>query len=1110
MSRIDVAQDEDATRCGKRFRRGWLTTDGESLSLFTQYVKQPAEVLYHRYFLESLLRQKPLPPSKDGRHVKLQVGSNKLLVDERRGHAYISNYIRSSRYTIWDFLPKQLFFQATRLSNFYFICIGVPQAIPGLSTTGNYTTILPITFFILLTVLKEGYDDYRRYRLDKVENNHLASVLRSKNGLHEATAGQILSRSLSWVTQLAKRLRRAKTTAEEHFEYKELDEDASLAWTRTKWHNIRVGDVLKLKRNEPVPADIVLLYASGENGVAFIETMALDGETNLKTRQAPPPLLRQCRDISQLKNCHADFVLEDPNKDLYDFTGKVTVDGEKLPLTMNEVVFRGSVLRNTDYIIGCCVNTGEECKIRQNANHHPKAKKPRLEKYANQIVLTLILYVVLLSVGLSVGYLRWHAHFESHTWYLKDAAPAFKQIIVGFLIMFNNVIPLALYVSLEIVKIGQRLMVQSDVEMYDEDSNTPMSCNTNTILENLGQVSFVLSDKTGTLTENVMRFRGVSLGGIVWRHGNDNDAAEPEISTDGKGKMDHESRQGQGITIEEREIARTSSYAPSEPRPSHTFSPRRSASRPRLPDTERTTKDLLDLIRREPNSVTGRKAREFIVGLAICHTALPEYKEGQLDFQASSPDELALLRGAQDMGYLLIQRSAQKIELSVPNHVGEQITEVYEILEVVEFSSKRKRMSIVVRCPDGRIRLICKGADSAIIPRLQQSDLATRKSHDVRRSVEIDRQVQRRSEQHEPRNSFGARPSLQIRGRSSLDIRSSMAIGRATLELPRTTSYDGRSSLHADLKRLERLDDSTLFTRCFKHIDEFATEGLRTLLFAHKYLDEEQYSSWKQAYNEATTALVHRQERIEAAAEKIEQGFDLLGASAIEDKLQKGVPETIDRLRRANIRIWMLTGDKRETAINIAHSAQICKPASVISILDCAKGDVQSQMSDVMQEFGHKVVVIDGQTLNLVTASPGLRHYFFTVLIANVDSVIVCRASPSQKADIVRGIRARLPGLTLAIGDGGNDIAMISAAHVGIGISGKEGLQAARVADFSIAQFRYLQRLLLVHGRYHYVRTAKFIVLTFWKEMFFYMMQALFQRYNGYTGSSLYEMWSLT
>ena len=365
-----------------------------------------------------------------------------------------------------------------------------------------------------------------------------------------------------------------------------------------------------------------------------------------------------------------------------------------------------------------------------------------------------------------------------------------------------------------------------------------------------------------------------------------------------------------------------------------------------------------------------------------------------------------------------------------------------------------------------------------------------------------------------------ARPSMAIeRVRRSMEVSRSLelrpSIDRSRLDVALRPSFDATRTRHnqrsSSLRPPGEGDDAALFSRTFKHLDEFATEGLRTLLFAHRYISESEYNAWKKIWGDASTALTDRQGKIETAGDIIEQSLDLLGASAIEDKLQAGVPETVDKLRRANMRIWMLTGDKRETAINIAHSARICRPESEMFILNASKGDVTQQMratSDAL-EHGclHSVLVIDGHTLADIENVSTQRQAFYS-LIASVDSVICCRASPAQKANIVKSIPAHLPNaLTLAIGDGANDVAMIQAAHVGVGISGKEGLQAARVADYSIAQFRFLQRLLLVHGHWNYDRTAKFILWTFWKEMFFYMMQALYQRCDGYTGTSLYEMW---
>ncbi len=204
--------------------------------------------------------------------------------------------------------------------------------------------------------------------------------------------------------------------------------DADLCWTTVKWHELRVGDILKLNRNDAVPADCALLSASGEEGIAYVETMALDGETNLKSKQASPAL-RRCTNIAGLKNTTAEFVAEDPNRNLYDFNGSVIEDETTSALTLNEVLLRGCVLRNTQSAIGLVINTGEECKIRMNANHHPKAKKPRLERYVNRIVIALIVYVIILSVGCASGYTIWHRDYEVHAWYLNNAYVPFKQVI---------------------------------------------------------------------------------------------------------------------------------------------------------------------------------------------------------------------------------------------------------------------------------------------------------------------------------------------------------------------------------------------------------------------------------------------------------------------------------------------------------------------------------------------------------------------------------------------------------------------------------------------------------------------------------------------------------
>ena len=787
---------------------------------------------------------------------------------------------------------------------------------------------------------------------------------------------------------------------------------------RDYWKNVQVGDFVRLYSNEEVPADVLVLSTSDSDGACYIETKNLDGETNLKVRTA----LHSGRRVKRPRDCEVtEFVLETepPHANLYAYSGVVRWNQKDLkhpeaeskemaePVGINNLLLRGCTLRNTEWILGVVVFTGEETKIMMNSGITP-SKRAQIAKDLNWNVMYnfALLFIMCLTAALVEGttFGRGNESLDFFEFQTYGGTGAVNGLITFFaaLILFQNLVPVSLYITLEIIRSAQAFFIFSDTYMYYETLDYPCTPKTWNISDDLGQIEYIFSDKTGTLTQNVMEFKKCTINGVPYG----------EAYTEALAGM----QKRQGINVEEEGAKARAQIA--QDRVIMLEQIRKMHNNPYLND-----EDLTFVAPDFMADLTGGKGAEqkdanerFMLALALCHSVITERTPGdppRIEFKAQSPDEAALVATARDVGFTVMGRSNDGIILSVFGDERE-----YTVLNTLEFNSTRKRMSAIIRMPDGKIVLFCKGADSVIYSRL------------------------RRGEQPELRKSTA------------------------------------------------------------EHLEMFAREGLRTLCIAQRVISEAEYQEWSIEHDAAASAVQDRDDKLDAVADTIERELTLLGGTAIEDRLQDGVPDAIQLLAQAGIKLWVLTGDKVETAINIGFSCNLLDNEMdliVFSIEDEDLSKAEAELDKNLQNFGktgsdeelkiarmnHEppppthALVIDGETLKLVL-DERLKQKFL-LLCKECRSVLCCRVSPAQKAAVVAMVKHGLDVITLSIGDGANDVAMIQEAHVGVGIAGEEGRQAVMSSDYGIGQFRFLTRLVLVHGRWSYRRMAETIANFFYK-----------------------------
>ncbi|KIM48588.1 hypothetical protein M413DRAFT_437796 [Hebeloma cylindrosporum] len=942
----------------------------------------------------------------------------------RREHVYTSNQVITSKYSLITFLPRNLLEQFRRIANIFFLLIAILQFFPKFRTIAPGAVLVPLLVVLTVTALKDGYEDFKRHQSDKRVNYGQVQVLTGGNW---SNPNAMKGKAKTFIRGVLPSRNKSPTAEQDQGN----DSTPSKPhWKQTFWEDVRVGDFVQIRNNQSFPADILICTTSEDENVAFVETMNMDGETNLKSRRGVPALsnlntAQECADPQTSFRIQC----ERPDTDMYRLNANVTIDGSTSPVDLSMTLLRGTVLRNTEWVIGIVLFTGLDSKIVMNSGGTP-SKRSKVERQMNPMVFLNLIFLAIMAIICAIADSSLEKKYFplNAPWLYGDNKSDDNPDINGLvtwafaLLTFQAIVPISLYISMEFVRTCQAAFIYFDSDICYEKTNQATPARTWNLSDDLGQIEYIFSDKTGTLTQNSMLFKMCSIAGKAYR----------------------------GTSVEVEQSNSPSSTSPSV--------------------AKFNDSDLLNDIQYAANNndFNASILDYFFTVLSLCHTvlAVTDPESGNIEYKAQSPDEAALVQAASDVGFVFLGKDRETLSIRTP-HSGH--VEKYELLEILEFTSARKRMSVVLRrinmdSDKDEVLLLTKGADNVIFERL----LITEAQEEMKRETEV-------------------------------------------------------------------------------HLREFASNGLRTLTLAYKTIPMHEYEAWRLRYQQATISLENREEQVDNVADELEQQLQLLGATAIEDRLQDGVPETIEDLKKAGIKIWVATGDKLETAIAIGRSTNLINPSSnIVIIRGGSRRPVHEQMINASAQFfpeqqattkdqlaspstegssGHHiplqrintgvtsivgedngerpggfVLVVDGSALLEAFADDENKEILLRLAIL-CDGVICCRVSPLQKALIVRLIKDGLGAMTLAIGDGANDVSMIQAADVGVGISGEEGLQAVNSSDFAIGQFRFLKKLLLVHGHWSYARNGVMILNFFYKNIVPVGLLAWFQIYDGWSAN---------
>lgn len=866
------------------------------------------------------------------------------------------NAIKTSHYTWYNFFFLNIFEQFHRLANIFFLCCATLQAIPVISPLNPVMGFLSLGGMLLISMIKAGLEDYKRHVQDDIQNSKQATIF-SQNETFQV-----------------------------------------------KWAEINPGDILKISTDEEFPADCVILESYSNDNKCKIETAALDGETNLKFRTG-------ISDDQTFKLNKFTIETSNPEPQMNQFVGKLFVsqswqepipkppeevsvssevvpaeveneleilsdDDNFIPLTLSSFVPRGCFLRKTPYVYALAVYTGEETKVIQNAIK-PRFKYTEIDRFMAHCVIVLIFVLLVLAVIFDLCAFHWaKTHNEDQYLQLEEQSKIYYFYnVFSWLLIINMLIPLCCYSSLDLVRFFLGINITKNGDMNENGSY--VKCQNSDLVSTIGRITYMFSDKTGTLTKNKMTLKALLVDAFI--AGNETIAA-PNSSTDLE-KM---------ITLSTEDINSIKTQLQSDFKMQlflYTLCLCNSAETV-INSTYYPIKTIQDKF---PNYEYTYDIPPIDVVKQFPYT---------ISYQTTSPDEVALLHLARECGYILYNVSGTMATLIVNGEVIEVERPI-----VFQFSSQRKRASCLVLL-DKTYYLLTKGADSAIFPRSTQ-----------------------------------------------------------------------------------------LAEKARNGVDSFSSQGLRTLVYGYKIVKDP--FPLLDEYNKVLGMLSGGEEALASLTEREEQEFTCFALTGVEDELQDDVQQTLFRLRQAGINIWMLTGDKLDTALNIAASSGL-KARHFQSYILTSLDDVDGMASIDLE---NTILAIEGSIMSQLFKNQAFFEY-----AKKAGAVVFARCEPSQKGECVRTFKELdKKAIVLAIGDGANDVDMIRSADVGVGVEGKEGSEAVLSSDFSIPSFHFIAPLLIVHGHWCVNRTTLLILMTFYKNTMICLMQILFGIFNGFSATSAYD-----